>query len=235
MKFLKDYIAQGTLGEIFSASVIGAGSNWGTTLPSESLAYLVDPKNGATMLHIPFAHTLNGLEFCLGSFKTFAATLKRRNNETLLTDVNKKIPQLTNDQIIVTGALENGTIVSLHYHGGESKWLNLYWEIKGSKGELIISSPTGHLQFGQLKLQAAIGEEPLTDLEIPESYRPNEGGRPGFDAEFSRCLYYAYKRIGEDIANNTSFFPDFNSAVKHHHLLELIEHSASREQALTVK
>lgn len=232
LRFIRDYITEGSLGEIFSATVMGAGNNWGTTLPSESFAYLVDPSNGATMLHIPFAHTLDGLQFCLGKLETLASMLMQRNREVLLKDSNKIIPQESKDQILVMGTLCNGTVITIHYHGGESGGTNLYWEIKGSKGELVISSPTGNLQFGKLRIQVAIGEEPLTDLAIPEKYRPAEGGAPGIDAKLSRGLYYAYQEIAADILGGTVNFPSFETAVKHHQLLDLLEQSSSQQNKL---
>lgn len=230
--FLRDFISEGNLGEIFSSAVLGTGDNWGTTLPSESLAYLVDPKNGATMMDIPFAQTLYGFEFCLGSVAKLSSLLATINKEVLIKDTNKKIAQLSKDQIMVIGRLENGTAITLHYHGGSSKGINLHWEIKGRKGKLLITSPTGHLQFGKLKIQIAMDDQPLTDLEIPEKYRPNEGGSPGFEAKLSRGVYYAYQEIAKDILNKTSNYPTFETAVKHHQLLDLIKKSSDYESKL---
>lgn len=233
MKFIKDLIADHYLGEVLSVTVVGAGNNWGTSLPTEAMAYLLDPKNGATMTHIPFSHTLDGLQFCLGNFKEVAALLEKRNTEVLISDTGKTVPQVSNDQLLLMGKLTSGPIVSVHYRGGESNGVNLYWHIQGRKGELVISSPTGHLQFGKLRLQAAFGGKPLKDLAIPEIYRPTEGGTPGFDAELSRCLYYAYQEVAADINNGTTVFPTFRSAVERQMLLDDIESSAKHESTLT--
>ncbi len=230
--FLRDFIAEGNLGEIFSSTVLGTGENWGTTLSSESLIYLLDPKNGGTMMDIPFAHTLYGFEFCLGKIDKLSSLLVTRNNEILVKDINKTVPQLSKDQIVLMGTLVNGTVMNLHYHGGATDGINLQWEIIGRKGKLLITSPTGNLQFGKLKIQLALDEEPLKDLEIPEKYRPNKGGAPGFDAALSRCEFYAYEVMAKDILNGTNIYPSFKNAVKHHQLLDLIKQSSDQESKL---
>ena len=78
LKYLKDFISGGGIRPVLSTTIIGAGGNWGSTLPNERDAYMLDPKNGATMLHVPFAHTIDGVAFCLGEWQEFSATLARR-------------------------------------------------------------------------------------------------------------------------------------------------------------
>lgn len=222
MRFLKDWLAGGNLGDIFSTTVIGGGNHWGTVLPTASQAYLVDPDNGATMLHIPFAHFLSGLQFTLGEIAESSLFLARRNDWVQIADSGKKIPQLTNDQILFSGTISNGVIFSVNFHGGEYNGSNLQWEIYGSKGKLVIESPSGHLQFGKLKMKISMLDGQSKDLVVPDDYHPAAGGTPGLDAPLSRGVYYAYEQIFDDISNDNAEFPDFAFAVRHHELLSVI-------------
>lgn len=235
LKYLKDLLASGKIGKVLSTTIVGTGDNWGTSLPKESMAYLLDPKNGANMMTIPFAQTMDGVEFMLGSFTEISAQLAIRNNFVLIEETKRNVPMLVNDQIILTGTLGDGVVCSVHYRGGASKGYNLYWQIKGSKGEVIITSPSGHLQFGKLELQAAFGDEPLEKLDIPHEYLPIEGGVPGANADLSRAVYYGYKEIAEDLANDTEVFPSFNYAVKRHEFLDNLVTAADSGCRLTMK
>lgn len=233
LKYIKDLITQGKIGRVLSSTIIGAGDNWGTELPDESMAYLLDPETGANMMTIPFAQTVDGLEFILGAFTEVAAHLAIRNKTVLITKTKRKAPLLVHDQILLNGTLADGTVCSVHYRGGALKGDNLYWEIKGDKGVIVITSPSGHLQFGKLDLKAAFGDEPMRNLEIPLSYHPNEGGAPGVDADLSRAVYYGYREIAADLANNTTVFPSFSYAVARHKFLDKIVEAADAGCRLT--
>jgi len=187
------------------------------------------------MMTIPFAQTIDGLEFVLGRFEKIAAQVATRNKFVLIEDTKRKAPMLVHDQIILNGTLANGTVCSVHYSGGESKSNNFSWEIKGTKGEIVITSPIGHLQFGKLEVKASFNGGPLSTLEIPAGYHPNEGGLPGIDADLSRAVYYGYQEIAADIANGTSNFPTFNYAVKRHKFLDEMIHAADSGCRLTFK
>jgi len=228
LKYLKGMLAEGRIGKILSSTIMGTGSNWGTNLPNESLAYLLDPKTGANMMTIPFAQTVDGLEFVLGDFKEISAQIAIRNESVHIAASNREAPMLVHDQILLNGTLIDGTVCSIHYRGGVSSSNNLLWEIRGTKGEIVITSPIGHLQFGKIDLQASFDGEPLKTLEIPPIYRPNDGGVRGVDADLSRAVYYGYQEIVADIAGGTKLFPSFSYAVKRHEFLDsLIDAAAS--------
>ena len=222
LKYLKDFLSLGKIGKVLSTTVVGTGDNWGATLPNEAMAYLLDPKTGANMLTIPFAQTMDGLEFVLGELKEISARLDTRTDSVFIEETKRHVPMLVHDQIIVNGLMGEGIVCSVHYRGGASKSHNLYWVVKGSEGEVIITSPSGHLQFGRLSIEVSFGDGPLEKLETPEAYFPNEGGAPGINADLSRAVYYGYKEIADDVASGTNVFPTFGYAVKRHNFIDKI-------------
>jgi len=75
----------------------------------------------------------------------------------------------TADQIVVSGTLENGAFLCTHFRGGLSKATNFHWEINGTAGDLVITSPVGYVGIGGFRIQAA-SDSGLQDLAIPEKY-----------------------------------------------------------------
>jgi predicted dehydrogenase len=227
LKFLKDTIESGYIGEVLSISMIGSGMSWGAITPAERNAYLLDPKNGATMLNIPFGHTMDGFSYCLGEFKEISATLANRRKESIILSTQTIIPQLSDDQIAVTGILENGAVASIHYRGGSSKGANFLWEINGTKGDIVITGLSGHLQYGQIEIKAAKNEDQeLKALQIPAHYFEPGEVSPGFTADFSYAIKNAYRLVYRDIRKGTNNVPDFATAVKLHRFLDSIEKAA---------
>ncbi|MCK9506256.1 MAG: Gfo/Idh/MocA family oxidoreductase, partial [Porticoccaceae bacterium] len=64
---VRDLIAEGYVGEVLSTTLIGSGLNWGQFIDPPN-AYTADRTNGATLLTIPFGHTVDALCHCLGEF-----------------------------------------------------------------------------------------------------------------------------------------------------------------------
>jgi len=226
LKYLKDLIAAGKIGKVLSTSILGTGDNWGTSLPKEAMTYLLDRRNGADMMTIPFSQTCDGLEFVLGKFTSLTGQLSTRNKFSLIKETEREAPMLVDDQIILNGTLNDGIVCSIHYRGGASKSHNLYWHIQGDQGEIVVTSPSGHLQFGKIEIFEAFGDGPLLRMDIPADYRPDEGGQPGADAALSRAMYYGYQEIADDIENSTNIFPDFKYAVLRHEFLDQLSRAA---------
>ena len=228
--YLKKVIGEGLIGEVLSSSVIGSGGAW-ADIWAEEYRYLLDPLNGATMLDIPFGHTLAAYIDILGDYKTISATFARRRKEVTLLTTGEKIPQLTDDQIVVTGILENGAVSNMHYRSHVSAGTNFLWEINGTKGDIVITGGLGQFQLTQVKLQYAASGEQLALLEMPAEFLEQNITVP---QQPVHGLYYAYRAVLNDIKNNTNIVPDFNEAVRMHRLLDSIKESAAAGKTITL-
>ncbi|MFV2217081.1 Gfo/Idh/MocA family protein, partial [Actinomadura sp. LOL_016] len=114
VRYLRDLIADGHVGEVLSTSIIASGDSWGPTF-DDGGAYLIDRDNGATMLTIPLGHTLDGLASVLGSFTELNATATTRRSTVRHQRTGELAAMTAEDQIAVTGILEPGAVASLHY------------------------------------------------------------------------------------------------------------------------
>jgi len=224
VRFLRDLIADGRIGEVISTTVMGSGGTpWGGQATTGS-AYATDKETGASMLTIPFGHTLDALTFVLGDVDRLRSTLATRRPTVSLTDTGGTVTATTADQIAVQGRLPNGSVVAMHYRGGASRGTNFLWEINGTKGDVVVTGSVGHLQWGWVRLQAAFGDDKtLSDLPVPEDYRkvPLEPTTLGYS------VAHAYRQISDDLASGAQEVPGFGDAVRLHRLLEQIQASAA--------
>lgn len=132
---------------------------------------------------------------------------------------------------MVIGTLKSGAAISVHYRGGVSKGTNLLWEINGTEGDIQITGTLGHGQLVQLSLRSAKGDEKeLQPLAPPAEFYK---GLP--DSPMARNVANVYKRVAEDIRNNTRNAPDFNDAVALYEVLNSIEESAKSEEKIISK
>jgi predicted dehydrogenase len=226
--YVRDLIKQGYVGEVLSTTLVGSGMGWGPTVESFN-TYLNDKKNGATMLSIPLGHTVDALCYCLGEVRELSATMTTRRKTFTIAETGESKPMNTADQVAVTGLLEGGAALSIHYRGGHSRGTNLLWEINGTEGDLQLTAAGGHAQIFELTLLGGKGAQAsLEVLPVPAQYRwaPSQGP--------STNVAQAYAHFARDYREGTHLCPTFDDAVTRHRLLNAIETAATtgRRQSL---
>src|SRR3989475_3854142 len=132
--YVRDLIKRGYVGEVLSTSLIGSGVGWGPTVEPFN-AYMNDKKNGATMLSVPLAHTADALCHCLGEVRELSATMTVRRKSFKIAGTGENKLMNADDQVLVSGLLEGGAALSIHYRRGVSRGPNLLWESNGAEGE----------------------------------------------------------------------------------------------------
>src|SRR5207247_795431 len=124
--YVRDLIKQGYVGEVLSTTLIGSGMGWGPTVESYN-AYLNDKTNGATMLSIALGHAADALCHCLGEVRELSATMAVRRKSFTIAETGESKPMTADDQVSVTGLLQGGAALSIHYRGARSRGTNLMW------------------------------------------------------------------------------------------------------------
>ena len=221
VKYLGKLINDGYVGEVLSSTIVADAGGWGAETVAD-LAYLNDKSTGATMLTIPFGHTLAGVRDVLGEFKDIAGRMVLKRDKVKVTDTGQTLTATSEDQIMVNGVFQSGAAFSAHYRGGMSRGTNFLWEINGTEGDIQIKAGFGHGQMAQLSLFGARGEETeMQPLTVPaELY----AGRP--EEVIPRNVGGIYALVAGDIKNNTRNAPSFADAVRLHELLDAIEKSS---------
>ncbi|MFF1570736.1 Gfo/Idh/MocA family protein [Streptomyces sp. NPDC058293] len=227
VRYLRDLVADGYVGEVLSTSIIASGAGWGATYDSRN-TYLWDRANGATMLTIPFGHTMDGLASVLGEFTELSATTATRRPEVRHEKTGEPMPTNVEDQIAVTGTLASGAVASVHYRGGLARSTNFLWEINGTEGDLKITGDLGHLQFGQITIHGARSNDTeLAELPVPERYDANLPALAGLRHTMAYTVGHAYAQLHADLTDGTHTVPDFTHAVRHHRLLDHVQQAAT--------
>ena len=222
IEYLRQLIADGYVGEVLSTTLVGSGNSWGAQTDANH-GYLYDKANGATMLTIPLAHTLAGVQEVLGGFDDLTARLLNRRKAVLVTDTNESLPFTSHDQVLVHGTLASGAAISIHYRGGMSRGTNLLWEINGTDGDIQVTGANGHGQMVQLSIHGGNGDmselEPLTPPASAYEGWPNNS--------VARNVARLYALIAQDIRSGTRSAPSFRDAVALHETIDAIERSAA--------
>jgi predicted dehydrogenase len=202
--------------------LISSGLNWGEA-QNETFKYTLDSASGAGMLNVPFAHSIDAVLYALDTtVDTIDANLAIRRKTSRVIETGEEVPMKTADQIAVSGTLKNGTFFTTHFRGGLSKATNFQWEINGTKGDLVITSPVGYVGIGGFRIQGAKGEQSaLQDLVIPEKY-----GAAVTDIGIAQNVALAYQRLAMDRKSGSHLSPTFEDGVELQRLIDRIEKNA---------
>ncbi|TYR81781.1 Gfo/Idh/MocA family oxidoreductase [Priestia megaterium] len=223
---LKQAIKQGEIGKVLSCTMQVATQGKGG-IADQRNAYLLQKENGASLLTINGAHSLDVLCYILSDFKELSATMNTNYPEAIIQETGKKTPKNTVDQILIHGTLVDGTSASVHIQGGVYPNFNL--EIKGEKGvfQLTQNNSSGHVQFGDLKIKKMTYPSLSSLITKPDEVYSEELKQASEkDRRPTGYVERAYNLLARDILENRHRIPNFSDAVKLHQLLDAIRESA---------
>jgi predicted dehydrogenase len=226
--YVRDLIRQGYVGEVLSTSLVGSGMGWGPVVEPYN-AYLNDKRNGATLLSIAVGHAMDALCFCLGEVRELSATTTTRRTSFTVAPGPDAHAMAAEDQVAVTGLLDGGAALAVHYRGGVSRGTNLLWEINGTDGDLQVTSAGGQPQIFELAVRGGRGTQTALEvLAVPDEYwwSPRQGAGPAAN------VAQAYAHLARDYREGTHLCPTFDDAVTRHRMLDAVETSAATGRRL---
>ncbi|KAI9034284.1 hypothetical protein DFJ74DRAFT_11632 [Hyaloraphidium curvatum] len=225
--YIRDLIREGFVGEIMSTSVIGSGNFPAEASVPSFYSYLLDRKNGATTLTIPFSHFTDAMQYALGrEFVEVSANLAVRRPKVPVVG-GGELEATAHDQISVSGVLEGGAPATVAFKFYRSPGANFLWEINGTKGDLSITGPSGHVQMFDVEIKGSQHGKALEAMPVPEKFHWVPAGVPK-GSPFN--VAQAYVQVADDWAGKEvagrSPAPTFADAVKQHRFVEAIEAAA---------
>jgi predicted dehydrogenase len=223
INYARDLIADGYVGRVLTATMIGCAPNWGATIDR---SYQADLANGANLLTITGGHQIDALCYCLGEFRELTAFAVSQRDRIPLEATGEIVAKDTPDQLVVNGIVGEGAVVSFQIRGGMTRGTEFLFEIHGDRGDLVLAATTrASMQRQELTVQGGQGAaKELAELPVPERYRwvPDDTAR---DSRYNVAQLYA--RLAESIPAGAPAYPSFAAAVTRHRLLDAIM-SASR-------
>ena len=216
-------VADGYVGKVLSTTIVGRGRGWGESVPLKATSYVLDRKNGASMLTIPVGHTLAALRDVLGDVGELSALLANRRTRAKALDTGDILPMTSHDQVLFCGLMTSGAPISLHFRGGDARDGNGFqWEIHGTDGDLQLFGRSGHTQQVQLTLKGARADEKEMKPLIVPSHCFEGGPQNPLVGNVARL----YQRMAADLRDGTHKAPSFDDAVAVHRIIDAIERAA---------
>src|SRR5215469_17947839 len=229
INYAKDLVADGYVGRVLTATMIGCAPNWGATIDR---AYQADRANGANLLTITGGHQIDALCYCLGEFRDVAAVVVSQRDRIPVQETGDLVAKTSPDQVVVSGIASNGAVVSFQVRGGVTRGIHFLFEIYGEDGDLVLAPTTRNsMQRQTLVLKGARGAgDALADLPVPGKYRWVPEGVP---AEDPYNVAQLYAKLGEAIRNGKPVSPGFDAAVTRHRLIDMIMRASETGQKQT--
>ena len=228
--YLKEMLAEGYVGEVLSVNMSMVNSG---ILVRGKIGYgwSADRKAGANTLTIAGGHSLDVMSFCIAEFQELSARVTTTVPTWESSEPGQTINVTSPDNIMVHGVLTNGAVASAHV--ALVPWLESAWkmEIYGREGT-VVATTAHQVQFGQVRLRGGRDTDSrLEDIQVPDRFAwvPKEvpEGQPFNVAQM-------YRRLAGALQEDTGADPDFEVAVKRHHLLDVIEKSSDQQRKLPV-
>ena len=230
INYVRDLIVDGYVGKPLSATLFVNAAGWGATLDR---AYQADFANGANLMTITGGHNLDALCYCLGEFRELSAFAVSQRDKIPLEGTGELITKDVPDQLVVSGIVGDGVVVSAQVRGGMTRGHEFLCEIHGSEGDLALAATTrASTQRQELTVRGACGTaKDLVDLPVPAKYRWVPEGTP-HGSPYNVAQLYA--KLGEAIRKGTPMHPGFDAAVVRHQMLDMIVQAARTGQKQSV-
>jgi predicted dehydrogenase len=218
INYVKDLVADGYVGRVLTATMIAGAPNWGASIDR---AYQADRSNGANLLTITGGHTIDALCHCFGEFRELCAFVVSQRDYIPLQGTGEIVAKTSPDQLVVSGIVGDGAVVSSQVRGGMARGTEFLFEIHGEVGDLQLTATSRtSMQRQELKLKGARGDNAeLEDLAIPAKYRWVPEGVPSGSPYNVAQLY---RKLAEGIHETKPVSSGFDAAVKRHRLLDMI-------------
>jgi predicted dehydrogenase len=234
----RNLIHNGHVGRVIAVRMACALPGGGGRRSQEGL-YVIDKANGASTLAIQGGHSIDALRFVTGGFAGLSAVVSNQFNSVEVIETGEIRAKDAPDQILISGHLKNGAVVSVIINGGTTAGHGIEMSIFGTEGTISVSGQGGlNFQMSELQLTGArLPERRLAPLDIPASLdtayiKKDFKGRqpyPGVDVPRATIVNVTnlYERIGNSILGGAPLEPDFADGVEMHTLLDRIEKASA--------
>ena len=227
LMFMKELVGAGYVGEILAVHV--KLMQEGVLSRPSNRVWQRDASLGANTLTIANGHTVDAMRFVAGDFGTLSAVVATQAKQWLDTGTQTWLDVTSPDNILLSGRLANGAVVSSHVTAIPYAGSGYRMEIYGREGTLVASGEDSP-QLSTVFLHGAQGGNTLAPLPVPARFTlvaPSAGA-----AEVDN-VGQMYTLFVQAIQGGTPSHPDFETAVGLHHLVDAIKQSSDDGRAVT--
>src|SRR5436853_6705408 len=165
IEFVQELLSEGYVGEVLSTTMLGL------SVPGDVVgqpnAYMLDKTNGANVLTIAVAHSLDLPNYALGEFADLSAVSDLRRPLITIEETGEQVVKTAADQIAVIGTLTSGATASVHVREAVAGGIGFLWEINGTDGTLRITADAAYPEIYPLTVAGAHWRSEPAELAVP--------------------------------------------------------------------
>jgi predicted dehydrogenase len=232
-RYLQDLLQQGYVGKLRSVR-IHVSMNYFQALRGNALRWTVPVENFSSVIAIYAGHFLDMLFTGAGWPSSISGLALNQFPVVTIKETGEVFETTAPDQLVLTGAMEDGAVVSIHIEGGKRNGSGVQIDITGDEGDLRITNTSAFGGVGDdYRIEGAHGDDlALEALPVPECYfRLPASDLPSAVLELGE-LYYVF---AQDLADGTHSAATFEDAVRMHRFLDAVDVSTQSGQRVDLE
>jgi predicted dehydrogenase len=217
---MKELIADGFVGEMMAVHVCLLRE--GVLSRPSNRTWQRDAELGANTLTIANGHTTDAMRFVAGRIARLSAVVGTQAKQWLDTGTGQSLDVTSPDNVLLSGRLVNGAVVSVHVGAIPFAGSGYRMEVYGRDGTLVASGEDSP-QLSEVFLHGAKGGNTLAPITTPERFRLAAPGTPAGEAFNVGQMYTLFARA---IRGGEAVLPYFETAVDLHRLVDAIRQAS---------
>jgi predicted dehydrogenase len=229
---MKELVEAGFVGEVMAIHV--SLMREGVLSRPSHRTWQRDAELGANTLTIANGHTVDAMRFVAGDFRGLSAVAATQAKQWLDTGTNTLLDVTSPDNVLISGRLANGAIVSVHVGTIPFAGSGYRMEIYGRDGTLITTGEDSP-QLSEVSLHGAKGANKLAPMPVPERFMIAAPGTPSGEAVNVGQMYTLFARAirNGSIRGGEGHQPTFATAVDLHRLVDAIKQASDNGREVT--
>jgi predicted dehydrogenase len=227
-RHLRQLLEEGYVGKLRSVRM-HVSMNYFQALRSQALKWTVPAENFSSVVAIYAGHFLDMLLTATGWPNEVGALLVNQFPEVTIRETGEVIPTTAPDQLLLSGVIGDGALLSVHIEGGKRNGSGVQIDITGHAGDLRITNRSAFGGVGDdYVIEGAHGDNlPMIALPTPTSFDslpPSE--LPSAVLE----LAHLYAAFADDVSTGSHTASTFADAIRMHRLLDAASVSSQTGQ-----
>jgi predicted dehydrogenase len=217
---MKELVEAGYVGEVMAVHV--SLMREGVLTRPSNRTWQRDAELGANTLTIANGHTVDAMRFVAGDFGRLSAVVATQAKQWLDTGANTWLDVTSPDNVLISGRLASGAVVSVQIGAIPFAGSGFRMEIYGRDGTLVVSGGDSP-QLGEVSLYGAKGGNKLALIPIPQRFTVAAAGTPSGEPHNVGQMYTMFSQA---IRDGGSRQPTFGTAVDLHRLVDAIKQAS---------
>jgi predicted dehydrogenase len=229
---IKELVEAGFVGEVMAIHV--SLMREGVLSRPSHRTWQRDAERGANTLTIANGHTVDAMRFVAGDFGRLSAVVATQAKQWLDTSTNTLLDVTSPDNVLLSGQLANGAVVSVHIGAIPFAGSGYRMEIYGRDGTLVATGEESP-QLSEVSLRGAKGDNTLAPIPVPQRFTFAAPGTPSGEALNVGQMYTLFAQAIRDraIRDDDSRQPTFEAAVDLHRLVDAIKQASDDGREVT--